>query len=324
MISVNKLTKIYRTPVNSGNFIQDVFHRTYKEHHALHKISFDIGENELVGFIGPNGAGKTTTMKILSGILYPTSGTVSVLGYTPFDKQKDFLKQIGFLMGQKNQLLWELPAIDSFELNRAIYEIDRKEYEKTKNELVELLDAQSLINQPVKTLSLGQRMRVELISSLLHKPKILFLDEPTIGLDIFAQTTIIDFIKQYQEKYKATIMLTSHYMQDVQRLANRIIMINKGEIIHDGKFDEMVTKYSDKKIITIILAQHPARTHFTGFDFTLDFPKLTIHLSKEELTEKISYILKNVDFTDLSIEDEPLEDIIKRIFKDRSPRGNQL
>ncbi|MBI3366608.1 ATP-binding cassette domain-containing protein, partial [Candidatus Roizmanbacteria bacterium] len=243
MISIKTLTKIYKSPVRTNNLLKDIFFRKYKEKKALENVSIDIKENELVGFIGPNGAGKTTTMKILSGILYPTSGSVEVLGFTPFEKKYPFLKQIAFVMGHKNQLLWELPAIDSFKLNKEIYEIENDDFRQTLNELVELLEGKDLINQPVKTLSLGQRMRMELIASLIHKPKILFLDEPTIGLDIFAQTTIINFIKEYQERYKSTIILTSHYMQDVRRLAKRLIMINEGKIVFDGQLKDLVNTY---------------------------------------------------------------------------------
>lgn len=315
MISVKQLTKIYKTQIKGGNFLTNIFSRKYEKKKAVDGISFDIGENELVGFIGPNGAGKTTTMKILSGILYPTSGEVKVLGHIPFQKEKDFLKQIAFVMGQKNQLLWELPAMDSFKLNKEIYEIDEHEFKKTLNELIDLLSAQEIVNQPLKTLSLGQRMRMEFIASLLHKPKILFLDEPTIGLDIFAQTTIRNFIKEYQSKYQATIILTSHYMQDVQKLAKRVIFIDTGKIIFDGNLKELIEEYSSEKMISITL-ERPQEKELSSFKFDYDyqFPVLKIKVKKEDLSEILPELLKKIDFSDLTVEDDPIEEIIKKIF----------
>jgi len=316
MISVKQLTKIFKTYVRSNNIITDVFHRQYKEKKALEKISFNINKNELVGFIGPNGAGKTTTMKILSGILFPTSGEIKVLGFTPFDKKYQFLRQIAFVMGQKNQLIWELPAMDSFELQKEIYEIDGDVFKKNIAELIEILDCERFINQPVKTLSLGQRMRLELINSLLHQPKILFLDEPTIGLDIFAQTTIINFIKEYQRKHRSTIILTSHYMQDVQRLAKRVILINYGQIIFDGQLNDLIVKYSQKKTIIITLAK-PLTDNFTlpdGIEADYNFPQLKLTTNKEDIASTLAYLLKKIEFTDVTIEDEPIEEVIKKTF----------
>src|SRR3989344_789685 len=214
MIEVSHLHKVYRTPQKEEGamgLLRNIFARRYKEINAVKDISFTIEQGELVGFVGPNGAGKTTTMKMLAGILHPTSGNINVLGFTPFEKNHAYLRQISFIMGQKNQMLWELPAVDTFKLNKTIYDISDTDYKKTLSTLVEMLDAKSIINQPVKTLSLGQRMKVELISTLIHTPKVLFLDEPTIGLDVVAQKNIRDFIQQYQSFYKATILLTTHY-----------------------------------------------------------------------------------------------------------------
>lgn len=329
MITINHLTKIYKTRVKEESFITDLFARKYEEKVAVNAISFDIGENELVGFIGPNGAGKTTTMKILAGILYPTSGEVSVFGYTPFEKNHAFLKQIAFVMGQKNQLLWELPASDSFQLFKEVYEIEENLYRQTLADLLDLLDAHKLISQPIKTLSLGQRMRVELIATLLHTPKILFLDEPTIGLDIFAQTTIRNFIKEYQEKYKATIMLTSHYMQDVQKLARRVLLINHGNIIYDGSLSNLLTHYSDEKIIRFTLSDEgftqskaegftleksPINKYLRHYTYEYTYPILKIRLKKKNLGETLPKLIRNIEFIDMSVEDEPIEEVIKNIF----------
>lgn len=318
MIHVSELTKKYRTPQKGKNLFMDFFARKYKEEIALKSISFDIKEGELIGFIGPNGAGKTTTMKVLAGILYPTSGTVEVLGHTPFEKKYDYLRQIAFVMGQKNQLIWDLPAIDSFELNKKVYEIEEHTYKKRLHELTELLECESFIHQPVKTLSLGQRMRAEFISSLLHQPKVLFLDEPTIGLDIFAQTKIIKFIRTYQKKYKSTIILTSHYMQDVQRLAERIIMIDKGNLIFDGSLNTLRDTYSQKKTITITLSKQLPhhKKLFTELSYEYRYPQLTIHMKKDKLNTVLPDLLKKIEYMDLSIENESLEEVIKRKFEE--------
>lgn len=320
MIEVKNLTKIYRSSIKTGNFFQDFFNRQYKTNTALEKISFNISSNELIGFIGPNGAGKTTTMKILTGILYPTSGAVKVLGYTPFEKKSEFLKQIAFVMGQKNQLLWELPATDSYRLNKEIYEISDDEYKKTLDNLSELLEVKNFITRPVKTLSLGQRMRVELIGALLHKPKVLFLDEPTIGLDIFAQTTIVNFIKEYQERYKSTIILTSHYMQDVQRLAKRVILIDQGKIIYDGKLQTLFEKYSTTKTISVVLSKKIEEKKLQlskniKIDYT--YPQLKLHVPKKEVEKVLDYIVEKIDYIDMTIENEPLEEIVKKTFTDK-------
>ncbi|MCA9371911.1 ATP-binding cassette domain-containing protein [Candidatus Woesebacteria bacterium] len=319
MIHVQNLTKIYRSPKKSGIFLKDLFNRTYEENKALKNISFAIGEGELVGFIGPNGAGKTTTMKILAGILYPTSGKVDVLGYKPFDKKIPFLKDIAFVMGQKNQLLWELPPTDSFTLNKEIYEVSDEEYKKTITELIDLLEAKEFLDRPVKTLSLGQRMRAELIAALVHSPKVLFLDEPTIGLDIFAQTTIVNFIREYQKRFKATIMLTSHYMQDVQRLAKRVIMIDHGSIVFDGKLDTLVAKYSAQKIVRVVVTKQLTLNEMqlpTYVKVEYHHPQLSLTIPKDKVEDVIQNILSKIDYVDVTIENEPIEDIVKKKFEE--------
>ena len=247
----------------------DVFSRQYKEIRALNNISFDIGEDELVGFIGPNGAGKTTTLKILSGILYPTSGIVSVMNTTPFEKDPRFLKQIAFVMGQRNQLIWDLSTRDSLQLQKTIYEISDMDLKKNVGELTELLDANELLDKPVKTLSLGQRMKMELIVGLLHRPKIIFFDEPTIGLDIFSQEAIRNFIKSYQSETKATIILTSHYLEDVKRLAKRLIIIHNGSIVYDGSLHNIIEQYTVEKRVVVTLDKMVNDTELRGIGSTL-------------------------------------------------------
>lgn len=316
MIKVNNLTKVFKSQIKTNNIWKDLVIKKYKNKTAVNRISFTIGENELVGFIGPNGAGKTTTMKMLSGILYPSSGSVDILGFTPFEKKHEFLRRIAFVMGQKNQLLWELSSRDSYLLNKEIYGIETKEYKRVLEELVDSLNCRDLLDQPVKILSLGQRMRMELIGSLLHQPEILFLDEPTIGLDIFAQTTIINFIKNYQQQKKATIILTSHYMPDVERLAKRVIMIDQGNIIYNGQLKDLIAKYSQQKKINITLSDPlPAKFIFPDtIKGDYNYPQLKLTTKKEDISSVLSYIFKQVEFSDVTIENEPIEEVIKKIF----------
>ncbi|MBP6883269.1 MAG: ABC transporter ATP-binding protein [Microgenomates group bacterium] len=244
--NLSKSFKIYKKEPGLSGALKSLFSRKYEDKMAVNDVSFTIEEGELIGFIGPNGAGKTTTLKMLSGLLYPSSGSVSVLDQTPFDRKKDFLKQISLVMGQKNQLWWDLPAMDTFLLNKEIYEISDTDFKERVEELSELLDVKEIMHVQVRKLSLGQRMKCELMAALLHRPKILFLDEPTIGLDVVVQEKLRDFIKDYNLKYKATILLTSHYMRDVKHLCKRVVVINYGEIIYDGDLDRLMTEYAKK------------------------------------------------------------------------------
>lgn len=323
MISVKNLTKIYYVPKKEKGWIglwKNIFQRQYKKIPALDQVSFNVDKGELVGLIGPNGAGKTTAMKILAGILYPTSGDISVLGFNPFEKKAQFLKQIVFIMGRRNQLLWELPAYDSFLLNKEIYEIGDQQFKETLDKLTLLLDCQNLINQPVKTLSLGERMKMELIASLLHQPKVLFLDEPTIGLDVVAQKTIRDFIKDYQRIFQATIVLTSHYMEDVRQLAKRVMIINEGKIIYDGFLEEIVKKYAKEKIITVILENtiDLKKLAKIGDIYNISFPMVVFKVTRERLAKKVELISRRLPFIDITIEEEKIEDVIRKIFKNKN------
>lgn len=317
MIKVKNLTKIYRSPVKQKNFIKDLLFRKYKEIKALDSISFEIGEGELVGFIGPNGAGKTTTLKILSGILYPTTGEVTILGRTPFKKEPDYLKQISFIMGNRNQLIWDLPATDTFKLHKAIYEIDDKPYGDMVNDLATKLKCLHLLKKPVKMLSLGERMKMELIAGLIHRPKVIFFDEPTIGLDIFSQETIRDFIKSYQKTTKATIILTSHYLEDVKRLAERLLIINKGQLLYDGSLETILEEYSKEKRVSVVLEHEVDQKELDriGKQESFEFPKVVFRIPRTILSEKISLITKHLPYADMSIEDETIEEVIKMFFK---------
>ncbi|OGK26684.1 hypothetical protein A2954_01135 [Candidatus Roizmanbacteria bacterium RIFCSPLOWO2_01_FULL_37_12] len=317
MINVNNLTKIYKSPVKGKNFFADLFNRQYKETKALDNVSFEIGENELVGLIGPNGAGKTTTLKILSGILYPTSGEVNIFGFTPFEKNYKLLEQISFIMGQRNQLIWDLPPLETFQLNKEIYKVSDADFKKAVGDLTALLKCEDLISKPVKTLSLGERMKMELIAGLIHSPKIIFFDEPTIGLDIFSQEIIRDFIKKYQIHFLATIILTSHYMEDVKRLAKRLIVLNKGKILYDGALKEIVEKYSKEKYVIVTLEKEIDQRKLTklGKTISYSFPKITYKFDRLQIPEKINLINKLIPYIDLTIEEEPIEEIIKFLFK---------
>jgi len=319
MIQVKHVSKIYKSHVRQNNFLKDIFFRIFKEHEAVKDISFEIKQNELIGFIGPNGAGKTSTLKMLAGILYPSSGSLSVLGFNPFDKKREFLKQIAFIMGQRNQLIWDLPATDSFELQRAVYEIPQDEYKKTLDHLLSILDCAPLADKPVKTLSLGERMKMELIAGLLHRPKLVFLDEPTIGLDIFSQEAIRIFIKEYQQKYKATVILTSHYLEDVKKLAKRLIIIHKGIIVYDGSLKNITEQYSTEKSIKITLEEKVSEEKILSIGKPLSYiyPQVVYSVKRSEIPEKIKAISALLPFSDLTVEDASIEEVIKTFFEEK-------
>src|SRR5437899_3139230 len=253
-IDVSGLTKAFRTYKKQPGFagaVKGLFRRQYEQTLAVKDVSFTIEPGELVGFLGPNGAGKTTTLKMLAGLLYPTSGSARVLGYIPWERADGYRRQFALLLGQKNQLWWDLPAHESFELNAQIYGINRAELDRTVAEMTELLAVREKLDVSVRELSLGERMKMELIASLLHKPKVLFLDEPTIGLDVVSQKTVREFLREYNAKNKTTILLTSHYMADIQELCHRVIIIDHGMIFFDGSLSEIVDRFADSKLITI-------------------------------------------------------------------------
>lgn len=300
-----------------GGAVKALFSPKKKSVHALRGISFAIQPGELVGFIGPNGAGKTTTLKTLSGLLYPTSGFVEVLDYDPWERKGEFLKQIALVMGQKNQLWWDLPAIETFELNKAIYELNSREYEESLKELTELLEVGKLLKTPVRKLSLGQRMRMELVAALLHKPKVLFLDEPTIGLDLVAQQKVRDFIYEYNEKNKATILLTSHNMDDLTNLARRVIVIDEGRLLFDGALEELTEKFAKEKIIKATLSHEDgiANIERIGKIKKLAFPEVVIAVPRSATAVAASELLQNFPVEDLTIEEIPIEEIIRKVFR---------
>ncbi|OGG02739.1 ABC transporter [Candidatus Gottesmanbacteria bacterium RBG_16_37_8] len=322
-IALKGLKKYFRVFKRREGLIRtfaSLFKRKYSDVKAVDDISFTIKEGELVGFIGPNGAGKTTTLKCLSGLLYPSSGNVDVLGFKPFERKNQFLKSISLVMGQKNQLWWDLPAVESFRLNKEIYELDETTYQKNLNELMELLEVGTQVNQPVRSLSLGQRMKMELIAALIHHPKVLFLDEPTIGLDIVMQKKMRDFLGKYNQKYQATILLTSHYMADVKELCRRVIIINNGKLIYDGNLDKLSQKYSHHKIITAHFDNSFDRQKLSklGEIKSIDENKVILHIKKVDTRQAAVTLLEKFKVRDLNIEEPELEDVISIIFEGKS------
>jgi len=320
IIDVKHLSKYYKQhkkePGLKGS-IKALFKRKYKTIKAVDNISFTINEGEMVGFIGPNGAGKTTTLKVLSGLLYPTSGMATVLGYTPHRRQSEYQKQFSLVMGQKNQLWWDLPALESFILNKEIYEVPQEQYDKTVNELTELLDVKEVLKVQVRKLSLGQRMKCELIAALLHSPKVLFLDEPTIGLDVVMQKKIREFFKEYNRRFKTTVILTSHYMDDVKELCKRIIMINKGKIVYDGDLKEIIKKYASNKYITLVFLKEVNQSDLKKFGKVMEFEplKATLSVARKNIPQVASDVLKKLPVDDLDISEAKLDDIIRQLFE---------
>ncbi len=320
VIIVDRLTKNFEVVEKEKGLIGSVkrlFSPKKKIIKALKGISLSLEEGELVGFIGPNGAGKTTTLKILSGLLYPTSGFVQVLGYNPWERKAEFLKSISLVMGQKNQLWWDLPAIETLELNKAIYEIPTKEYQETLDNLVSLLEVEKILKIPVRHLSLGQRMRLELLAALIHNPKILFLDEPSIGLDVVAQQEVRDFIFEYNRLNKATILLTSHNMGDLVNLVKRVIVIDKGEIFFDGELNNLVEKFAKERVINVYFTKDVdfKKLGEIGKVQSFDYPKASILVPREASSVAAAELLQNFPVADLTIEEEPIEKVIRRVFK---------
>lgn len=319
IIHVKNLVKeysVYKKEPGILGSLKSLVARKYENMRAVDDISFDIEEGELIGFIGPNGAGKTTTLKCLSGLLYPTSGEVNVLGFTPFDRKTKFLKQIALVMGQKNQLWWDLPAMDSFALSKEIYEIPQKQFTETVHDLSHLLDIEEQLKVQVRKLSLGQRMKMELIAALLHNPKVLFLDEPTIGLDVVMQQNLREFVKEYNRKYKATILLTSHYMGDVEALCKRIIIINDGKILYDGLLSDLIKKHAPYKLVSVVLTNmvNPKDLEGLGEIKKFKYPELVLSVPMSDASEITAKLLKKLPIEDVTIENPDIEDIIRDVF----------
>jgi ABC-2 type transport system ATP-binding protein len=322
-IRVAELRKTFRVPVREsglGAAVRSLFRREHREVRAVDGVSFAIEPGEVVGFLGPNGAGKTTTLKMLSGLLYPTSGEATVLGHIPSRRQADFLRRITMVMGNRNQLQWDLPALDSFELIRAIYRLEPVAFRQTRDEFIELLDLGELIHKPVRNLSLGERMKMEFVGALLHRPQVLFLDEPTLGLDVTMQKRIRTFVAEYNRRYGATVLLTSHYMADVQALCKRVIVIHHGRILFDGALSDLSTRFDSTKTIGVTLsdgaAELPADLSAYGEVLSTDDGRVVLRVARADATDVTTRLLRDFPVADLTIEDPPIEDVIERVFAD--------
>jgi ABC-2 type transport system ATP-binding protein len=319
VIRVRGLRKHYQVHQRAPNVaaaFRSLLRRRHKTVAAVDGIDFEIAAGERVGFLGPNGAGKTTTLKVLSGLLHPTSGDVSVDGFEPRKRDDAFLKSIMLVLGQKQQLLWDLPPADTFELNRAVYDVPRAQYEATLRELDELLELGDLVKKPARTLSLGERMKCELAAALIHRPKVMFLDEPTIGLDVSMQAGVRDFIARYNERYGATILLTSHYMEDVQRLCPRIIVIDKGKLVYDGALEQLVTKIRPDKRVVFRFSRPVDRADLERFGQVVrhDAGESAIDVHKDAVNRVVTEALTQLPVTDLTVENPPLEEVMSELF----------
>jgi ABC-2 type transport system ATP-binding protein len=319
MIRVRGLSKHYRVhqrPPGLKAAVRALFKRDYRWVKAVDGIDFDVAPGERVGFLGPNGAGKTTTLKMLSGLLHPTGGELAVDGHLPQRREAAFLKKIMLVMGQKQQLLWDLPPADTFELNRAIYDVPREDFRKRVKELTELLELGDLVTKPTRQLSLGERMKCELAAALVHGPKVLFLDEPTIGLDVSMQVTMRDFIRRYNEQHGATLLLTSHYMDDVAALCPRVVVIDKGQLSFDGKLEALVQRVRPEKRLTLRLSQpvERAQVEAVGQVVMHETALAVLQVAQDQVNAAVSRALASLPVSDLNVEDPPLEEVMSELF----------
>jgi ABC-2 type transport system ATP-binding protein len=321
VIQAQGLTKTYRTYKKQPGFLgalKGLFHREYETVVATNNVAFSVEEGELVGFLGPNGAGKTTTLKMLAGLLYPTTGIAHVLGYVPWERKDGYRRQFALLLGQKNQLWWDLPARESLELNGKIYGIPHASFTRTVDELTDLLNVREKLNVMVRELSLGERMKMELIAALLHQPKVLFLDEPTIGLDVISQKTVREFLRHHNATRKTTILLTSHYMADIQELCQRVIIIDRGTIFFDGRLAEVLDRFADFKVITIQCAAVAdcARADLSKYGEVVEQSAALVKLKvkRDRVIAVCKALLDELPVTDIDIQEVPIEEIIRQIF----------
>ena len=317
-VSVTNLSKHFRVPERDAGLkaaLASLVRRKYRAVKAVDGISFRIHPGEVVGFLGPNGAGKTTTLKMLSGLLHPTAGQVRVLGFEPARRSRDFLSQVTLVMGNRNQLTWDLPALDSFDLQRAVYGLPYADFKRTRDEFIELLELGKLVNKPVRNLSLGERMKMEIVAALLHRPKVLFLDEPTIGLDVTMQRRIRSFIAEYNRRNGATVLLTSHYMADVEALCRRVIVIHHGRILFDGNLDQLVGQFSAYKTVGVTLHNGGAADLERYGEVTgRDGSHITLRIPKVDASRITALLLSELAVDDLTVEDPPIEDAIEQVF----------
>lgn len=319
VISAHNLSKVYPVALKNPGIkgtIQHFFRRTYQQVQAVQEVSFHIAAGEVVGFLGPNGAGKTTTLKMLTGLVHPSGGEVRVAGFDPFRRQPQFLQKTSLVMGQKQQLIWDLPTLDSLRINAAIYRLSEQQFASRLEELATLLHLENQLKQPVRKLSLGERMKAELLAALLHHPQVLFLDEPTLGLDVNAQVAVRDFLQDYNQRYGATILLTSHYMADITALCKRVLLIHQGRLIYDGPLTNLVEQFSPYREVRVELAQsYPLeKLSSWGEIESLDGQVIRFLVKQEDLTQAIASLLSEVKVLDLSINEPPIEEVIGRLF----------
>ncbi|MFZ0625310.1 MAG: ATP-binding cassette domain-containing protein [Acidimicrobiia bacterium] len=316
-VAVDALTKTFKVPVRETGLresVRSLFKREFKDVKAVREISFTLDTDEIVGFLGPNGAGKTTTIKMLTGLLFPSGGDARVLGHQPWKRERELLRRISLVMGQRNNLAWDLPAVDSFELNRAIYGIPDVEFRQRMDEYVERLEVQDLLTKPVRNLSLGERMKMEIVGALLHGPEVLFLDEPTIGLDVSMQRKLRQFILDYNREYGATVLLTSHYMADVSTMAERVVVIDHGAILYDGALTGLAERFTTHKTIRVEALDLPADLSRMGTVTERTPGRVTLEVERDQVSAVASRLLSEATVTDLAIEEVPLEDVIDRVF----------
>lgn len=321
IIVAEHLSKSYPVAIKEPGLrgtVSHFFNRQYRQVEAVKDVSFEIQPGEVVGFLGPNGAGKTTTLKMLTGLIHPSGGALQVADHVPFRRDKAFLEKITLVMGQKQQLLWDLPAVDSLRINAAVYGISDREFNRRIGELTEMLNLQEKLNQPVRKLSLGERMKAELMAALLHQPKVLFLDEPTLGLDVNAQVSVREFLQTYNRRFDATILLTSHYMADITALCDRVLLIHQGQLIYDGALNGLLDHFAPYRQVQIELEHPVAEADLTRYGEVKSVQGREVHLivSREELTRSIAALLSAMPVLDLTITDPPVEEIIGRVFTD--------
>lgn len=328
IIEIEQLSKSYRVYQKQEGLlaaIRGLWHREYRDVDAVKSIDLTVEQGEFVAFLGPNGAGKTTTLKLLSGVIYPSAGTARVMGHVPWERNNDYRRRFALVMGQKNQLWWDLPAQESFRLHQQIYQIDPADFRRTLDELSELLSVKDLLGRPVRELSLGERMKMELIAALLHSPEVLFLDEPTIGLDVVAQHNIQQFLKFYQQERKITILLTSHYMKDIAALCRRVVVITDGVIKFDGSLTSIIESFSGLRILRLQLAEGQTADGLERFAQVehVELPKVTLRCPRADATRNLANILQHYQVVDISVEDPPLEEVIARLYRDERPTRSE-
>lgn len=324
MVTVEGLSKIYQIAIKDAGLIGTIkhfWHRQYRPIAAVKEISFEITSGEMVGFLGANGAGKTTTLKMLTGLIHPSSGSVKVAGHIPFRRDRAFLQKITLVMGQKQQLIWDLPALDSLKMNAAVYDIPDQVFKQRLGELTEMLALEGKLTQPMRKLSLGERMKAELLAALLHQPQVLFLDEPTLGLDVNAQSSVREFLREYNDRYKATILLTSHYMADITALCKRVLLIHQGGLIYDGSLDGLHDNFAPYREVRVELAQPIGDRHQFqkyGQISQVDGQAICFLVPRENLTKVVSQILAELEILDLSVNEPAIEEVIGRVFREGS------